>query len=77
MFSLLREVNEEPPVKYEPNKEKRKHEDFKWLKEVYQYTHEYVYHHVTSEDVSTNNNFLQSYNSSPKCGMKFLQIQIE
>ena len=42
-----------------------------------QYTHEYLYHHVTSEDVSANNNVIQSYNSSPNCGMKFLQLQVD
>ena len=43
----------------------------------HQFTHEYVYvcHNVISEDVSTNNNVLQSYNSSPKCGMKFLHFK--
>ena len=31
---FIQEVNEEPPPKSEPNKEQRKHEDFKWVKEV-------------------------------------------
>ena len=42
----------------------------------HQYTHEYVYHHKIIEDVSSNNNFPQSYPSSPKCPMKFLQHQM-
>ena len=33
-FSFIQEVNEEPPPKYEPNKEQIKHEEFKCLKEV-------------------------------------------
>ena len=46
-------------------------------KKSHQYTHEYVYHHAKSWDVAANNNFAQSYNSLPKCGMKFLQLQID
>ena len=42
-----------------------------------QYTHEYVYHHEITKDVVSINNFLESYNSSPKCGMKFLQHQMD
>ena len=74
---FIQGVNEEPPPKSEPNNEQRKHEDFKWIKESHQYTHEYVYHHEITEDVASNNNFPQSYISSPKCGMKFLQHQID
>ena len=33
-FYFIQEVNEEPPPKYEPNKEQMKHEDFKLLQEV-------------------------------------------
>ena len=46
-------------------------------KKSHQYTHEYVCHHVISKDVAANNNVLESNNSSPKCGMKFLQLQID
>ena len=44
----------------------------------HQYTHEYVYHHeiTEDEDVSSNNNVPQTYPSSPKCWMKFLQHQM-
>ena len=77
MCSFIQEVNEEPPPKFEPNKEQKNMKTPSCSKKSHQYTHEYVYHHVTSEDVSVNNNFLQSYNSSPKCGMKFLQLQID
>ena len=43
----------------------------------HQYTHEYVYHHEIKKDVYANNNVLQSYIFSPKCGMKFVQHQID
>ena len=43
----------------------------------HQYTHEYVYHHEITKDVSSNNNVPQSYIFAPKCGMKFLQHQID
>ena len=46
-------------------------------KKSHQYTHEYVYHHEITEYVAMKNNVLQSYISSPKCGMKFLQHQID
>ena len=32
--SFIQEVDEEPPPKSQPNKEQKKYEDFKWLKEV-------------------------------------------
>ena len=46
-------------------------------KKSHQYTHEYVYHHEIKKDVVSNNNFIQSYISSPKCGMKLLQHQMD
>ena len=76
MCSFIQELNEEPPPKYEPNKEQIKHEDFKCLKEVSSIHHEYVYHHEITEDVSSNTNVPQSYPSSLKCWMKFLQHQM-
>ena len=76
MCLFIQGVNEEPPPKYEPNKDQRKHEDFKWIK-YDQYTHEYVYHHGITEDFSANNNFLQSHISSPKCGVKFPQHEMD
>ena len=46
-------------------------------KEVSSITREYLYHHEITNDVASNNNFRQSYISSPKCGMKFLQHQMD
>ena len=43
-------------------------------KKSHKYTLEYLYHHVTSESVASNNNVLQSYNSSPKSKMKLLLL---
>ena len=46
-------------------------------KKSHQHTHEYVYQHEITKDVASNNNVIQSYISSPKCGMKFLQHQMD
>ena len=46
-------------------------------KKYHQCNHEYVYHHEITEYVSSKNNVLQSYISSPKCGMNFLQHQMD
>ena len=45
-------------------------------KKSHQYNNEYVYHHEMTKYVATNNNVLQSYIYSLKCGMKFLQHQM-
>ena len=76
MCSFIEEANEEPPPKSKPNKEQKNMKTSSGSKKSNQYTHEYVYHNEITKDVTANNNFLQSYNSSPKCGMKFLQLQI-
>ena len=45
-------------------------------KKYHQYTHEYVYHHEITKDVSTNDNVPQLYPFSPKFWMKFVQHQM-
>ena len=68
MCSLIQEVDEEPPSKYEPNKEQRKHEDFKWIKEVssiHPCIYIYIYHQKITEDFSSNKNVRQG-GASPR-----------
>ena len=66
MCYFIQEVNEEPPPKYEPNKEQVNMKTSSGSKKSHQYTHEYVYHHEITKDFFPNNNFLQSHISSPQ-----------
>ena len=37
----------------------------------------YIYHHEITKNFASNNTVLKSYISSPMCGMKFLQHQMD
>ena len=73
MCPFIQEVNEEPHQNLNQIRSQENRETRSGSKKSLQYTHEYVYHQEITKDVAANNSVIQSYISSPKCWMKFLQ----